>query len=44
MAGQRLWDYAAGCLILEEAGGRLGSIHHRDFWEDQCGTARQWRR
>ncbi|MFO1386076.1 MAG: inositol monophosphatase family protein [Chitinivorax sp.] len=33
--GQRLWDYAAGCLILEEAGGKLGSIHHRDFWEDQ---------
>ena len=33
--GQRLWDYAAGCLILTEAGGRLGSIHHPDFWEDQ---------
>lgn len=33
--GQRLWDYAAGCLILTEAGGKLGSIHHRDFWDDQ---------
>jgi len=26
MAGQKLWDYAAGALILEEAGGRLASL------------------
>ncbi|MBB5017241.1 myo-inositol-1(or 4)-monophosphatase [Chitinivorax tropicus] len=37
--GQRLWDYAAGALILIEAGGRLGSIHHEDFWSDNI-----WRR
>ncbi|MEW9899153.1 inositol monophosphatase family protein [Chitinivorax sp. PXF-14] len=37
--GQRLWDYAAGSLILLEAGGRLGSIHHPDFWQDNI-----WRR
>ncbi len=24
--GQKLWDYAAGALILEEAGGRLSSL------------------
>jgi myo-inositol-1(or 4)-monophosphatase len=24
--GQKLWDYAAGALILEEAGGRLASL------------------
>lgn len=32
--GQRLWDYAAGALILEEAGGRIASLHQDDFWAD----------
>jgi myo-inositol-1(or 4)-monophosphatase len=31
-AGERPWDYAAGALILEEAGGRIASIHHDDYW------------
>lgn len=30
--GQKLWDYAAGCLILEEAGGRMASLEGPDFW------------
>jgi len=32
--GQRLWDYAAGALILEEAGGCIASLQHEDFWSD----------
>ena len=31
--GQRLWDYAAGALILAEAGGCIASLDHDDFWE-----------
>lgn len=35
--GQKLWDYAAGALILEEAGGRLtslsGSFDVASVWE-----------
>jgi myo-inositol-1(or 4)-monophosphatase len=34
-AGERPWDYAAGALILEEAGGRLCSIPHDDYWRTQ---------
>jgi myo-inositol-1(or 4)-monophosphatase len=30
--GQRLWDYAAGALILEEAGGFASTFAHDDFW------------
>jgi myo-inositol-1(or 4)-monophosphatase len=30
--GQRLWDYAAGVLILEEAGGRMCALDGGDFW------------
>lgn len=30
--GQKLWDYAAGVLILEEAGGRFAAIDHDDYW------------
>jgi myo-inositol-1(or 4)-monophosphatase len=37
--GQRLWDYAAGSLILEEAGGRMATLHDDDFW-----AADLWRR
>ena len=31
-SGQKMWDYAAGALILAEAGGALRSLEHRDFW------------
>ena len=31
--GQNLWDYAAGSLILEEAGGRMCGLDSDDFWE-----------
>jgi len=37
--GQKLWDYAAGALILTEAGGRLCSLANDDFW-----AAPLWRR
>ncbi|MDD3528616.1 MAG: inositol monophosphatase family protein [Gallionellaceae bacterium] len=30
--GQKLWDYAAGALILEEAGGRAGAMDGGEFW------------
>lgn len=30
--GQNLWDYAAGALILEEAGGCLSGLAQDDFW------------
>jgi myo-inositol-1(or 4)-monophosphatase len=30
--GQKLWDYAAGSLILEEAGGHMCSLQHDDFY------------
>jgi myo-inositol-1(or 4)-monophosphatase len=33
--GQRLWDYAAGALILEEAGGRIATLVQDDFWSDK---------
>lgn len=29
---QKLWDYAAGALILEEAGGALATVEDDDFW------------
>ena len=31
-SGQMAWDYAAGALILEEAGGRLATFEEDDFW------------
>ena len=31
-AGEQPWDYAAGALILEEAGGRVATLHHDDYW------------
>ena len=31
-AGQMLWDYSAGALILAEAGGRLATLDSDDFW------------
>lgn len=30
--GQKLWDYAAGALILEEAGGQVCTLNGDDFW------------
>jgi myo-inositol-1(or 4)-monophosphatase len=33
--GQKLWDYAAGSLILEEAGGRMATLERDDFWGDK---------
>ena len=30
--GQKLWDYAAACLILEEAGGYMRTLESDDFW------------
>jgi myo-inositol-1(or 4)-monophosphatase len=30
---QKLWDYAAGSLILEEAGGVMSTLDNDDFWE-----------
>ena len=32
--GQKLWDYAAGSLILEEAGGSMCTLEKNDFWAD----------
>lgn len=31
--GQKLWDYAAGALILEEAGGHYTGLHNDEFWD-----------
>ncbi len=36
--GQKLWDYAAGALILEEAGGIVCPIDQDDFWESEPWT------
>lgn len=33
--GQKLWDYAAGALIFEEAGGHLTTLEGDDFWGGQ---------
>lgn len=33
--GQKLWDYAAGSLILEESGGLMCSLTLDDFWSDK---------
>ena len=30
--GQKLWDYAAGSLILAEAGGHMCTLENDDFW------------
>ena len=32
--GQKLWDYAAGSLILQEAGGIVSTLVQDDFWSD----------
>ncbi|MBR6026070.1 MAG: inositol monophosphatase family protein [Neisseriaceae bacterium] len=33
--GQKLWDYAAGALILSEAGGMIGTLEGDDFWNEK---------
>lgn len=33
--GQKLWDYAAGALILEEAGGQLETLEGDAFWSGE---------
>jgi myo-inositol-1(or 4)-monophosphatase len=38
-SGQKMWDYAAGALILGEAGGCLCALEQDDFW-----AAPVWRR
>ncbi len=30
--GQKPWDYAAGALILEEAGGQMCGLNQDDYW------------
>jgi len=37
--GQKPWDYAAGCLILEEAGGYRCTLVSDDYW-----SGHTWRR
>lgn len=32
--GENPWDYAAGALVLEEAGGKLATFTHDDYWAD----------
>ncbi|MBI1396126.1 MAG: inositol monophosphatase [Betaproteobacteria bacterium] len=36
--GQKLWDYAAGSLILSEAGGSVGTLDSADFWSGMPWT------
>jgi myo-inositol-1(or 4)-monophosphatase len=31
--GQKMWDYAAGALVLEEAGGIASTLENEAFWE-----------
>jgi myo-inositol-1(or 4)-monophosphatase len=37
-SGQKMWDYAAGALILEEAGGVASTLEHDDFWSAPAWT------
>lgn len=37
--GQNLWDYAAGWLVLTEAGGHCSALDGTDFWRGE-----DWRR
>jgi myo-inositol-1(or 4)-monophosphatase len=36
--GQKLWDYAAGALILEESGGRVSRLGGGEFWQGDPWT------
>lgn len=42
--GQKLWDYAAGSLILAEAGGHMATMDGQDFWQSATDADRQWPR
>ncbi len=37
-AGQKVWDYAAGALVLEEARGHLCTLENDDFWQAPVWT------
>jgi myo-inositol-1(or 4)-monophosphatase len=37
-SGQKMWDYAGGALILEEAGGVASQIESDDFWSGPVWT------
>lgn len=37
-AGQRVWDYAAGALVLHEAGGLASTLEEDDFWSGPYWT------
>lgn len=41
-AGEQPWDYAAGALIAEEAGVRMATLMHDDYW--RCDPAADWER
>jgi len=43
-AGEQPWDYAAGALILEEAGGRAATLLHDDYWrsDDAVNANGSW--
>lgn len=36
--GQKLWDYAAGWLILTEAGGAAGTLDGQAYWQGEPWT------
>jgi myo-inositol-1(or 4)-monophosphatase len=36
-AGEQPWDFAAGALIAEEAGARLATLVHDDYWRSDPG-------
>jgi len=35
---QKVWDYAAGALILSEAQGVLRTLYSADFWKGPIGS------
>jgi myo-inositol-1(or 4)-monophosphatase len=37
-SGQKMGDYAAGALVLEEARGHLSALEHDDYWEAPVWT------
>ena len=41
--GQQVWDYAAGALILAEAGGVIATFTQDDFW-GESSTNKPWNR
>ncbi len=41
-AGEQPWDYAAGALIAEEAGVRMATLMHDDYW--RCDPSADWER